>query len=175
MAVRISRVLWFISCVAGIYCAVLMMRLVWQRFQNNPTITTIDTTNHPIWNVPFPSVTICNINKVYAPRAENITRLLKSRGIAEDRILKFYELIPNLIYPEYVDEEFVNISNVLREAGYTPDSLMSELAQPCDRLLKLCYWKGTEMPCNELFKLSRSTEGICCSFNYKALRLSLES
>lgn len=150
------------------------MRLVWRRFQNSPTITTIDTTNHPIWNVPFPSVTICNINKVYAPRAENITRQLRNRGIPEDRILKFYDLIPNLIYPEFVDDEFLNMFRLLQEAGYTPDSLMSELAQPCDRLLKRCLWKGTESPCSELFKLSRSSEGICCSFNYKALRISLE-
>lgn len=175
MAVRISRWLWLLSCVAGLYCGVLMMTLVWRRFQKNPTITTIDTYNHPIWEVAFPSVTICNNNKVYAPHTDNITRILIDRGIAIDRIYKFYELIPNLINPQFIDDEFLNISSVLQSVGYTPDTLMFELAQPCDQLLKLCFWMGTEYPCHELFKLSRSTEGICCSFNYKALKQSLEA
>lgn len=174
MAVRISRVLWFLSCIAGIMCAVIMGSLVWRRFKINPTITTIATTNHPIWEVPFPSVTICNINKVYAPNAVNITRLLMEKGVSLERIYKFFELIPNLINPEYVDSEFLSISAILQGMNYTTETLMSEIAQPCDKLLRKCFWKGKETECHELFKLSRSTEGICCSFNYKALRRSLE-
>lgn len=106
-----------------------MMRLVWRRFQINPTITTIDTTNHPIWEVPFPAVTICNINKVFAPSAENITRQLLNRGIEYDRILLFYSMVPNLISPIYVEEEFLTISLILQDMGYTTETLMMELVQ----------------------------------------------
>ena len=172
LAVRISRFLWFCCCIAGIYCAVIMMRLVWRRFQMNPILTTIQTTTYPIWEVPFPSVTICNINKVYGPRTANITKMLIEKGVPEDRIPKYYEVLPNLINPEHVDSEFLNI---IQRTNYTTETLMTELAQPCDSLLKLCFWKGSETPCNELFKMTRSTEGICCSFNYVALRRALES
>lgn len=176
LAVRISRILWFLSCVAGVFVGVYMMNLVWIRFQESPTITTIETTSHPIWFVPFPAVTICNINKVYAPNTVNITGRLIERGISRDRIQKFYEKIPNLITPVIaVDEEFLYISSILQDMGYNTESLMTELAQPCENLLKYCFWKGTQTPCNELFKLSKSSEGICCSFNYKALKRSLEA
>lgn len=42
------------------------------RYDSTPFITTIETTSYPIWNVPFPAVTVCNINKVYRPASENI-------------------------------------------------------------------------------------------------------
>lgn len=162
------------SCVAGLYCALLMMRLVWRRFELNPTITTIDTTSHPIWEVAFPGVTICNINKVYAPNAVNITRKLVEVGVSVERIQKFFELVPNLITPDYIDDDFLNITSILSTIGYDTDTLMSELVQPCEQMLKVCSWKGVETPCQDIFKQSRSNEGFCCSFNYKALKLSLE-
>lgn len=167
--------MWFLSTLAGVVFAVIMMRLVYIRFVNNPTITTIDTTNHPIWEVPFPSVTLCNINKVHAPSASNITKQLLGRGVPYDRILTFYNMVPNLISPAYVEEEFLNISLILADLGYTTETLMMEIVQPCEDLVKLCFWKGYERRCNQLFKLSRSTEGVCCSFNYIALRTILES
>lgn len=69
----ISLTIWAGACAAGAVFAVVLMGLVWDRFQTTPTITTVETNNYPIWNLPFPAVTICNINKVYAPAAKNIT------------------------------------------------------------------------------------------------------
>lgn len=174
VAVKISRFLWFLSCVAGVICAIVMMRLVLIRFKNSPTITTIDTTNHPIWEVPFPSVTLCNLNKVYRPNSRRITTTLMSRGVSLERINEFYSLLPNLMNPEFINDDFINISEILRNLSYTTETLMLELVQPCENLLKACFWKGNEYPCYKLFKISRSTEGICCSFNYKAIKSSLE-
>lgn len=54
----------------GFVFAIIMMLLVWNRYQTIPTITTVETTNYPIWKLQFPAVTICNNNKVYAPAAE---------------------------------------------------------------------------------------------------------
>jgi amiloride-sensitive sodium channel len=46
-----------------------MMKIVWQRFHESPTVTTVETTTYPIWNIPFPAVTLCDNNKVYQPAA----------------------------------------------------------------------------------------------------------
>lgn len=72
----VSLVIWVSACVMGAVFAIVLMGLVWDRFQTTPTITTVETNNYPIWNVPFPAVTICNINKVYAPATRNITEKL---------------------------------------------------------------------------------------------------
>lgn len=69
----LSLTIWTSACIMGAVFAIVLMNLVWKRFQTTPTITTVETNNYPIWNVPFPGVTICNINKVYAPATKNIT------------------------------------------------------------------------------------------------------
>ncbi|XP_011699645.1 PREDICTED: pickpocket protein 28-like [Wasmannia auropunctata] len=69
----IESVLWFVVCISSIvFCVILMLRL-WANYSNNPIVTTIYTSN-PIWNVPFPAVTICNNNKVYRPHADLIAK-----------------------------------------------------------------------------------------------------
>lgn len=60
----------------GAVFAMVLMTLVWTRFQSTPTITTVETNNYPIWNIPFPGVTICNNNKVYAPAAVKLAAKL---------------------------------------------------------------------------------------------------
>lgn len=72
----LSLIIWISACVMGAVFAIVLMGLIWDRFQTTPTITTVETNNYPIWNVPFPAVTICNINKVYAPATKNITEKL---------------------------------------------------------------------------------------------------
>lgn len=40
------------------------MQPIYHKWQVVPTITTVETTNYPIWNIHFPAVTICSNNKV---------------------------------------------------------------------------------------------------------------
>lgn len=72
----ISLVIWCSAFCAGTVFAVILMRLILERFQRTPTITTVETNNYPIWNVEFPAVTICNNNKVYAPCAKKMADML---------------------------------------------------------------------------------------------------
>lgn len=56
----------------GIYLSVLQ----WQSYQENMVERYLDTVSHPIWNLPFPSVTICSHNVVYKRKADNVIKLL---------------------------------------------------------------------------------------------------
>lgn len=51
---------------------------------------------------------------------------------------------------------------------------MFELMQPCNQMIKGCAWLGKIIPCDTIFRVAKSSEGFCCSFNYKALKDSLE-
>jgi amiloride-sensitive sodium channel len=53
-----------------------MMKIVWLRFNESPTVTNVETTTYPIWNIPFPAVTLCNNNKVYQPAAIKLAESL---------------------------------------------------------------------------------------------------
>lgn len=60
-------IIWIGSFLIGITLLVLLNVLFWQRKQAVATLTTIDTYYHPIYAVPFPAVTLCNINVVHRP------------------------------------------------------------------------------------------------------------
>lgn len=44
---------------------------------------------------------------------------------------------------------------------------MFEVMRPCKDMIQNCTWLGSMMPCENLFKIATSSEGFCCSFNYK--------
>lgn len=68
--------LWIIVTTVGLLFSIYLMLLVWIRFQTQPTVTTVETINYPIWDVPFPAVTVCNINKVQRKNTSKIQTLL---------------------------------------------------------------------------------------------------
>lgn len=71
-----SLLIWGGSITFGLFLAIIMTNLIWQRSQSTPTLTTVDTYYHPIFNVPFPAVTLCNINIAYRPLVEEATKKL---------------------------------------------------------------------------------------------------
>lgn len=49
-----SLTIWASAVIVGAVFSFALMSLVWDRFQTTPTITTVETNNYPIWNLPFP-------------------------------------------------------------------------------------------------------------------------
>lgn len=46
-----------------VLCGILI-KPIYDKWQGSPTITTVESTDYPIWNIYFPAVTICSNNKV---------------------------------------------------------------------------------------------------------------
>jgi hypothetical protein len=52
--------------VGSVFLSVILIYPVYDRWQNNPTITTIESLNFPISEIHFPAVTICpNVRYLY--------------------------------------------------------------------------------------------------------------
>ncbi len=60
----VERLLWVLLCAGSVVLTVAFMAPQYQKWRYSPTITSIETTNHPIWNIDFPAVTVCSNNKV---------------------------------------------------------------------------------------------------------------
>lgn len=65
-------IIWGGSFFVGIALLVILNILFWQREQAISTITTIDTYYYNIYAVPFPSITICNINAIHRPKLQRL-------------------------------------------------------------------------------------------------------
>lgn len=97
-----------------------------------------------------------------------------SRGLTEELVEQFYSNLSKLVQPEYVDDMFTQTLAILTELNYTTETLMFELMQPCSVMLENCIWLGKIVPCENIFRVAKSSEGFCCSFNYNALKDNLE-
>jgi amiloride-sensitive sodium channel len=68
--------LWAVTCAACVAWAVVLSASSWSRFADTPTLVSLESTSHPVWSVPFPAVTLCNVNKVHKPAAVALARAL---------------------------------------------------------------------------------------------------
>jgi len=46
-------------------------------------------------------------------------------------------------------------------------------AQPCRKMLTLCYWKGIKIGCDKIFYAIPTDLGFCCAFNHNSLSTML--
>ncbi|XP_033210034.1 pickpocket protein 28-like [Belonocnema kinseyi] len=164
-----ERVIWSLVCISFLLLALTMMVLVWYRFSKTPTTTTIDTTTYPIWDLPFPAITICNHNKVYLPKARTFTKDMLKFGFKQQEIDRLFDLLPQLIRPAFANENFTHVPAILESLGLSTEELMKYLMQPCEKMLLHCGWLDKIYDCNKIFKVSKTSEGFCCSFNYHFL------
>ena len=56
----------------GLAGAIILINKVWTQYSTSPTITSVENTHYPIWNIPFPAVTICQVNKVHYSAAKQL-------------------------------------------------------------------------------------------------------
>lgn len=97
-----------------------------------------------------------------------------SRGLPGELVQQFFSNLSKLVQPEYVDDIYTQILTNLTELNYTTEKLMFEVMQPCSIMLEKCIWLGLVVPCETIFRVAKSSEGFCCSFNYNGLKDNLE-
>ena len=82
--VLIFRSLWCLSVIGScILCGVLVYP-IYSKWQNTPTITSVEETNYAIWNIYFPAVTVCSNNKVVESQIESLLKLQPWKNISKE-------------------------------------------------------------------------------------------
>ncbi|XP_067633200.1 pickpocket protein 28 [Eurosta solidaginis] len=154
-----SITLWeksFFMCafLAAIITTANLIVNVYAKWISTPVIIGISPHATSILNIPFPAITVCNMNQVLAGRVANYTpeseegALLKifcnSGVFSEDKVWE----APNFKNNNLKFEDFLN-----------------EHAQPCSKMLLSCSYGADGGNCSDLFQEIISDEGFCCVFN----------
>jgi hypothetical protein len=50
--------------VIGLVAAIAMVYAEWGKNDTNPTLIALNTAKYPIWNIDFPAVTLCGLNRI---------------------------------------------------------------------------------------------------------------
>lgn len=60
----IDRYTWIVLVILAAIGTIYVSLLSQQRFQNSTLATVVESTIFPIYDIPFPAVTICNYNRI---------------------------------------------------------------------------------------------------------------
>uniref|UniRef100_A0A336MTW7 CSON004713 protein n=1 Tax=Culicoides sonorensis TaxID=179676 RepID=A0A336MTW7_CULSO len=168
-----NKIIWSVSCMTSLIFCLSLMVLTYQHFFAVLTTTTIESINYPISRIPFPAVTVCNINKVFGPNAR--TMWDKINGVEKDEYMKFLKSLSKLSTFELESDNMtLDIERRIFQNGLNPGELIRGVSKTCDDLLFDCELRGDPIECSKIFRRTRSNEGFCCSFNYFGLRDHLE-
>lgn len=128
---------------------------VYAKWSETPVIVTMGASLTSITDLPFPAITICNVNKASASVATTF-----APDSAESAWLQ------NLCYDEFENSSEANDG---RQKGSSEWSVfrpyLLKMSQPCSQMLVSCKYAFDSYPCMELFDTVLSDEGLCCIFN----------
>ncbi|KFB51117.1 AGAP006703-PA-like protein [Anopheles sinensis] len=159
------RFVWSLVALVSLGFTLMLASSAWDQFRSNPTLTTIETTTYPVSLIPFPSVTLCNINKINSAKAMEMSQMLINLGMAENDTIDLIASLQRLNDYRPIDERMLQMELFLYNKGYRVEQLAYELAPPCETMVALCFWLMEPVPCAQLFRRTKIFAGYCCSFN----------
>ncbi|XP_034254856.1 pickpocket protein 28-like [Thrips palmi] len=160
----VERCFWVVSFVLAVFMASYFINNIWERWEHSPVINSVAPVATPIFDIPFPAITICNMNRARRAEAEAIKSgsPRNSFNALQRRLLS--DICDDTDYSTNVatgaDEVDRNSGNWSVVMGF-----MINVTQPCHELLLSCKWRSLPVECDNLFNAVLTDEGICCSFN----------
>ena len=124
---------------------------VWQKWSQTPIIIGLDPVATNIRDIPYPAVTICNMNQVKKSFADTLY---------DDRDKTILDSICSQ------GDKLNNTGSVQFEGrwSYVREFLINS-AQSCDAMLLQCKFGQLVMNCSDVFRTVLTDEGLCCTFN----------
>ncbi|XP_055372760.1 pickpocket protein 28-like [Condylostylus longicornis] len=147
--VAYKTIFFIISFVFVVLVSGYFISNVWNKWKATPII--ISTSPLPTFtsSIPFPSITICNLNRVR-----------KSRVAQLEKGTYNYTLLWSLCNQDtgnYLPNYLGSWKN------FRP--VMLEMAQPCKEMLLNCSFGGRSVKCQNIFHSTLTDDGLCCNFN----------
>lgn len=195
MRVLSNSCVWFLVIAATVCFAVCISMHSWALYTENPTVTSLQSQRYPVWMVPFPTVSVCSINRISRQAAKQYAaelcvhtmhtqtraqfRLTAAiRRVAHNAQLNVSGTLRQLRYLgrlyDHSEDNFndlLQFQAILDESDSAPlgafDVLyrMAQLTPKCSDQLVKCQWQGRDIDCADIFTTRLTSAGYCCTFN----------
>ncbi|XP_044256790.1 uncharacterized protein LOC123006401 [Tribolium madens] len=156
-----EKIFWTNIVLVSLACCLYMIYEILQKYQTSPVVVNFSTIDTPVYEFPFPSVTICPESK-YSSKKFNFTQIYFQ--VTENNKTINYDKT-ELLYFNYVnllcDKNFIinNGENLLDDGFYQHiQKLAPEIEMDCE-------FMGVTYDCKNIFTPVITDQGICYSFN----------
>ncbi|TMW52550.1 hypothetical protein DOY81_002375 [Sarcophaga bullata] len=165
----LERFFWIMVFVFSIYlCASLTMN-IWWKWNNNPVIVSFAEKSTPVWQIPFPAVTVCTETKS-RQTVFNFTEIYWRDADIRSNIS--VEPLTNLEINRLDAAFLVCDPHLYREGcgfnhtnGQDLIAILSTIMPQFEQTFEKCRWRNVAKKCEELFFKYLTDDGVCYSFN----------
>ncbi|CAG9771852.1 unnamed protein product [Ceutorhynchus assimilis] len=143
-----ERIFWLISFSVAIGFATYYITNIYDKWKSSPVIISFSPFDGDISKIPFPAITICNMNQAKRSEAEKILR----EGSNVDKKLLDDACNGNASFDQTEKISWEALRNFLT-------------GNSCSDMLISCQWGDDKVDCDDAFNNDLTDEGLCCSFN----------
>ncbi|EDV33058.1 uncharacterized protein Dana_GF21878 [Drosophila ananassae] len=162
-----ERLFWLTVVILAIITSIVLVVVSWYWSQETPTVTVIESSHFPTWNIPFPAVTICNFNKISKTKALTLLDQMHIPvGVNKSEIHSLFNLTLLPVDSMISNSSLQIYDRILVLNNLTLHGLTQQLSPDCMDMISSCIWKGINTRCDSLFQRIDTMEGQCCTFNY---------
>ncbi|XP_050307294.1 pickpocket protein 28-like [Anthonomus grandis grandis] len=145
-----ERFFWLISFTLAVGFAAYYISNIYAKWKSSPVIISFSPFDAELGSIPFPAITICNMNQAKRNEAEKI---LKEGSEVEKKLLDD-ACNGNATFSNNENISWESLRDFLVKVGNS-----------CSDILKSCKWGSDKINCEEHFNNDLTDEGLCCSFN----------
>lgn len=142
-----------------------MIHKIYDKWQLSPVIVSFAEKSTPVWQIPFPAVTICPETKAMQEHVD-FTQAYKMIHLGEKENLTLDELKNLEAVAQICDPHlFTNISmdSGLKSEEIVP--LLRKITMSLNETTLFCKWRNTLDSCDKYFTEIITEEGFCYTFN----------
>nr|CAD28127.1 putative sodium channel [Anopheles gambiae] len=155
-----ERAYFFLTFLVVTACSIYFISNVYIKWQSSPIIIGLNPIATHIRNIPFPAVTICNMNQLRREAAERI-----EQNTLEQTVLQSICSIDGDFNDTQYEGKWSAVKRMLLSVRLPPEDGAECATQPCSALLKACRYAKQPERCSEIFQSIFTDEGLCCTFN----------
>ena len=156
-----ERAFWIIAFIISVTgCSILIIKM-YDKWQKSPVISSFAEKSTPVWEIPFPAITICPETKVTTDKLNftksfNLLKADATSNLTSEEFMRMEALTQ-------VCEKTYNISSSIELNDIVP-TLKDISIQLNDNLI-FCYFGNEWLNCEDMFHVIVTEEGSCYTFN----------
>lgn len=163
----IEKCFWLLIVMFGSLAMAYCCLLLSNRFRSSLTSTVFESTSFKISEIPFPSVTLCNNNRLnYNKTNDAVNKFVANHTKKEqDVFVRFLYILQNMDFGSF--DEFSAIEKDYNgEFDHLNITVVYKfMMHECESFLVKCKWHEKPIDCCKIFSRQITEYGLCYSFN----------
>ncbi|XP_028898840.2 pickpocket protein 28 [Zeugodacus cucurbitae] len=148
-----ERVFFGLSFIGVVILSGYFISNIYVKWSASPIIISTSAKQTLASDVPFPAITICNLNQASKSKVQGIPTSFYRQNLN-------YSLLMSLCGQNQLGESY----NV-RGTWANFKTILKAVAQPCEEMLLYCSFGALQENCSVIFNSALTDDGLCCTFN----------